>query len=223
MPSGRTRRVKERIKMLEEYIKNTKCVTITSAANVLKSDWETARNTLNELAKDGKAVRHNYAGKMLYCASEKDAFEVVHRFRRELWRLVCKSRRRYISPSAVFKMIINDKQARKFFSKYIIIDRLNSGALSFIARMLEDVLKTEPDWRNNKALYAVSASICNAPPAQPESLPRYYRKNLTTVHVTERMAKDLELAAKMLNVSKSKLVRMAVEKMLNEYRHLLGR
>ncbi len=221
MPAGRTHRVKERMKKLEEYIKNTKCVTIPSAANVLKSGWETARNTLNELLKDGKVVRYIYACKTFYCLSEEDAYNAAQSLRRELWRLICGSKRRYISPSAAFKMIAEDKQARKLFSKYIIVDRSNSGALAFISCMLKDVLGTEPDRRNNKKLYMVPAGICAAPPPPPDSLSRHYRRNLTSVWITERMANDLELAAKMLNTDKSKLVKMAIEKLLNEYRHLL--
>jgi len=197
-------------------------VTIYSAANVLKSEWETARNTLNELLKDGKVVKHVYASKMFFCLSEEDALEAVHGLRHELWRLICESKRRYISPSAMFKIIASDVKARRLFSKYIIIDRDNSGALKFLARMLEDVLGVEPDHRNNKKLYAVPHGLCNAPPAPPDSLKRNYRKNLTNVLVTERMARDLELAAEMLNTDKSKLVRMAIEKLLGEYRHLLS-
>jgi hypothetical protein len=88
--------------------------------------------------------------------------------------------------------------------------------------MLEDVLGTEPDLRNNKKLYAVPAGICAASPPPPDSLRRRYRANLVNVRVTERMAKDLELAAKMLDIDKSKLVKTAIEKLLNEYRHLLS-
>jgi hypothetical protein len=222
MPAGRTRRVKERIKKLEEYIKDAKCATIPSAANVLKSGWETARNTLNELVKDGKVVRHIYAGKAFYCLSERDALQAAHSLRHELWRLICQSRRRYLSPSAAFKMIEADRQARSLFSKYIIINRVNSGALKFLSYMLKDVLGTKPDLRNNKRLYAVPPNICSTPPPPPDSLRRRYRANLVNVLVTERMANDLEPAAKMLGTDKSKLVRMAIERLLNEYRHMLS-
>jgi len=223
MPAGLTERVKERIAKAHELAARHGCITIAAAASALGVPWDTARYAVEQLRRQGKVVEARLKKKLLWCVDEEAAADVVYKLRLELWRVLCKSRRKYISPAAAARLIAADAQARNTYSKFVSVDSITAGTLAFVDAALTDLLGRAFDRRTNKKLYAVPGNICNSPPPRPSAEEVRYKKRrrLVTFKVPQAMAGDLEYAARLLGVEKAELVRMAVERLLEQYRHIL--
>jgi len=221
MPHGTAKKVARRMEEARRYLKAHGCTTLSVLARALGVTWERARHVADLLEARGEVSVFRYGGKLLWCVDEEAAADAVYKLRLELWRVICSSKRRYISPAAAARLIAADVQARREFSKYTSVDSITAGTLAFVDAALTDLLGRAFDRRTNKKIYLVPTGFCANPPRR-EAPKRYKpRRNLVSFKVTEAMARDIEKAAAVLGVGKAELVRMAVERLLNQYRHII--
>ncbi|MFZ8808112.1 MAG: winged-helix domain-containing protein [Pyrobaculum sp.] len=215
MPHGLAKKVKRRMREAYRYVKTRRCSTIASLARALGVEWGKARRVLNLLKKSGKVVEVTFGGKLLWCISEDDAAEVLHAIRSETWRLICSNRLRYVYPSRLAKLVAEDMQARRVFARYASL--INSKLFDAVLR---DMLG-ETDRRGRKKIYVVPDGFCAKPPLHIK--PHVYkpRRNIVNVRISGKMAKDIEKAAGTLGVDKPRLIRLAIERLLEQYRHML--
>jgi hypothetical protein len=223
MPAGITREVEERIAKAYEHVARHGCVTVATVASALGIHWDTARYVVEQLRKRGKVVEARLKKKLLWCVDGNAAADVVYKLRFEMWRVLCKSKRKYISPAAAARLIAADAQARKVYSKFVSMDSITAGTLAFVDAALTDLLGRAFDRRANKKLYVVPSNLCSNPPPRPSAEEVRYKKRhrLVTFKVPQAMAGDLEYATRLLGVEKAELVRMAVERLLEQYRHII--
>ena len=221
MPHGLAKKVKKRMNEAYKHIEAQGCATVASVAGALNVPWDRARHVVDLLKKEGRVVEVEYGGKLLWCVNEEAAEEAIYNIRAEVWRLICSNKLRYVSPSRLAQLMISDARARKLFAKYVSIkNAANAGGIKFADAVLRDLLGAAFDRRTNKKIYMVPADFCAKPPRR-EAPKRYkQRRNIVTFRVTEAMARDVEKAAAVLGVGKAELVRMAVEHLLNQYRHV---
>jgi Mn-dependent DtxR family transcriptional regulator len=223
MPQGLARKTKRRITAAFKFIQTRKCVTIAALAKELGINWDSAKRVANMLQKAGKVVVVVYGGKMLWCIDKEAAEEILNNLRMETWRLICSSKLTHVYPSRLARLISEDAQAWKVFMKYVSMDDLTkAGGLKFFDAALRDLLGEAFDRRTNHKVYAVPPDFCSQPPRRIK--PQIYKpphRNMVTFLVTEAVARDIEKAAAMLGVDKPQLVRMAIERLLEQYRHLL--
>ena len=218
MPHGTAKKVVRRMEEARKYLGEWGCTTLSMLAKALGATWEQARRAADLLEARGEAAVFTYGGKLLWCVnSEEAAAEAIHKLRLELWRVLCSSRRRFVSPTEAARLVAADPQARKAFSKFTSLTKITAGTLAFIDAALADLLGEAFDRRTNKKIYMVRTDICAKPPRRTE--PKRYkpRRNLVTFRVTEAMARDIEKAAAALGVEKPRLIRMAIERLLKQY------
>jgi len=208
-----------------KYIEVRGCTTIASAAKALGVEWERARYVIALLKKEGRLVEVEYGGKVLWCVSEEAAEEAVNALRAEVWRVICANRLRYVSPSKLARLISEDPKALRTLHKFAAPADLTAvGGLKILDAALRDLFGREFGRRTRRKLYYVPEGFCREPP--PRVRPKVYKpphSTIVTFWVPEAMARDIERAAAELGVSKPLLVRMAIERMLQQYRHLLRR
>ena len=219
MPHGLARKVRKRMEEARRYLEAHGCATLSALAKVLGVSWDRARHVVNLLEALGEVSVFRYGGKLLWCVDEEAAAVAVSSLRTAVWRLICASRRRYISPTELAKMAAANAQARKIFANYVPnLDK--TGGVRMMDAALRDLLGEVFDKRTNKKIYLVPADFCERPPRQ-EAPERYKpRRSIVTFKVTEAMARDMENAAAALGVGKAELVRMAIERLIEQYRHV---
>ena len=223
MPIGLAKKTKKRLAAALEFIKTRRCVTVAALAKELGVDWDGAKRITNLLRKEGKIVVVVYGGKMLWCVDKEAAEEVLNTLRMETWRLICSYKLTHVYPSRLARLISEDGQAWKVFMKYVSVDGLTkAGGLKFFDAALRDLLGGAFDRRGNHKVYAVPPGFCSQPPRRIK--PRRYKpphNNIVTFWVSETLANDIEKAAATLGIDKPRLVRMAIERLLEQYRHVL--
>jgi len=223
MPWGLAKKTRRRMEAALGFIQARRCATVASLAKELGVDWDGAKRITNLLRKEGKVVVVVYGGKMLWCVDEEAAEEAVNEVRMELWRLICSAKLTHVYPARLARLAAEDVHAMKVFMKYVSMDDLTkAGGLKLFDATLRDLLGEALDRRARKKIYAVPRGFCKKPPQRVK--PRIYKpphNNIVTFWVDERVARDLELAARTLGVDKPQLIRRAIEGLLEQYRHML--
>jgi hypothetical protein len=140
----------------------------------------------------------------------------------ETWRLICGAKFTHVYPARLARLIAEDVKAVKVFTKYVPVDDLTkAGGLKFLSAALHDLLGEAIDRRTHHKVYAVPPDFCRQPP--PRTKPQIYKpphSNIVTFWVDEAVARDLERAAEALGVDRPRLIRMAIERMLEQFRHV---
>lgn len=223
MPRRATKEVKSRVEQAQELVKQLGCVTVAALAKALDVGWGEAKYALNQLKKERKVVETAVGDRLLFCVDGDAAEEEVYKLRLETWRLICGVKYAYVYPARLACLIMEDAQARKMFTKYVpASDLLKASGLKFLDAVLRDLLGGEFDRRTHRKVYAVPPEFCRQPP--PRTKLRIYKQphTIVTFWVGEKMLQDIENAAEALGVDKSRLIHMAIEQLLEQYKHLLS-
>jgi hypothetical protein len=221
MPTGLTKKVARRMEEARRYLNAHGCATLSALAKALGVTWERARHAAGLLEARGEVAVFVYGGKLLWCLNDDVAADAVYKLRLELWHVICKTKRRYISPAAAARLVAADARARREFSRFTSVAGITAGTLAFLDAALRDLLCEAFDRRGNKKIYMVPAGFCAKPPRR--LAPKRYKpkRNIVTFKIPETMARDVEKAVAALGIGKAELVRMAVERLLNQYRHVV--
>jgi len=211
-------------KALKYMTTESPCTTIAKIATTLNISWSMARNTLYQLAKNKMVLKVEISHATIWCIDEEAASKAIFEIKHTLWRLICKSRRRFMTASEALKLITADTEARKIFAKYIDINSPHGHTLYFIASALDDLLGKPIDKRRRRTLFYVPAKLCQKEPTPADVDLSHYTlaQRLVTFKVPTTMYNDMLEAAEKLDVTLKELVNMAIDRLLTEYRHLLG-
>jgi hypothetical protein len=92
--------------------------------------------TLMHLVRSGRAVQvklNRYF--TIWCFSGHSAVKHMNKLRGALHSLICTAKMKYVSPVDALDLIVNDRQARKLFSRYIEL-KPDSRSLHFLNGLL---------------------------------------------------------------------------------------
>lgn len=214
---------KQLYQIAEQLRQEAPCVTIGKFAKMINFTWGGARKVLLRLYKYKLIIRIRIVNRDLWCVDVEHAKQAIFEIKHEIWRLLCQTRHRFIKPSAMLKLIRHDIKARKIFSKYIDVDKSTAQTLNFITSVLTDLFGPPIDKTEHRSVYYIPPNFCQNEPTPDHVDLRRYKLPYTQVSflVPEAMLRDMEKAAAMLKVTVPELVRMAIGRMLREYRHIL--
>jgi len=206
-----------------EYLKEANCTNIGTLAKVLNVSWSYARTILRHLTNSKLITTVAIRRRVLWCINDSAAIAEITTLKRELWRVICGAYRRFITPATAMKLIANDLNARKVYAKYVNMDRINGNSLQFIAAVLEDLIGPPIDKTARKLRFYVPTKICETkPPLDNIQIRRYKQPHrLVTFKVPYTMYMDLIEAAYYMGTTIPNLVRMAIARLLSQYRHLI--
>jgi len=205
-----------------EYLKEANCTNIGTLAKVLNVSWAYARTILRHLTSSKLITTVAIRRRVLWCINDSVAIAEITTLKRELWRVICGAHRRFITPATAMKLIANDLNARKVYAKYVNMDRINGNSLQFIASVLEDLIGPPIDKAARKLRFYVPTKICENEPRLYVQIRRYKQPHrLVTFKVPHTMYMDLIEAANYMGTTIPHLVRMAIARLLSQYRHLI--
>jgi hypothetical protein len=175
------------------------------------------------MTKSGLIIEVAIKHRVLWCINKKAALIEIAILRRELWRVICSSKRKFITPSQIYGLIAEDAEARKIFAKYINVDKINANALKFLSALIEDLIGPPLEKTSRKVLFHVPPKICETKPPLDNIQIRQYKQphRLVTFKVSHTMYMDLIEAANYMGTTIPNLVRMAIARLLSQYRHLI--
>jgi len=223
MPPKYTLLRERTIQVLEYMKKEAPCTTISAIARKFAMPWESARKLLEHLSDSKLLLEISINKRVIWCLSEQAAAVEIATLKRETWRLMCNSGRRFITPSVILKAIANDPQARIIFDKYISVGRISGNALQFIASILEDILGPPLEKGKRKVRFYVPRKICEKEPKIISVSVRRYKQphKLVTFKVPDTMYSDIIAATSYMGITIPQLVRVAIARLLSQYRHVL--
>jgi hypothetical protein len=201
----------------------TPCTTITKLANALNLPWHVTRHVVSHMVKSEIIIAVTINGHMLWCLDEYAAHSAISELRRELWRVLCGAhRRKTVTASTATKLIAADPQARQIYSKYVNLDRHSPHALKFVAAILEDLLGPPVEKTKRKTVFYIKSETCKTPIKLDHVDVKKYKQphRLVTFKVTRAMYHDILVASTQLGISVSDLVRMAIARLLTQYRDI---
>jgi len=207
-----------------EYMKYVSpCATIATIANALNLSWTYTRKIMTHLTKSGLIIEVAIKHRVLWCINKKAALIEIAILRHELWRVICASKRKFITPSQIYGLIAKDTEARKIFAKYINVDKINANALKFLSALIEDLIGPPLEKTSRKVLFHVPPKICELKPPLDNIPIRQYKQphRVVTFKVSHNMYMDLLTAADYMGTTIPHLVRMAIARLINQYRHLI--
>jgi DNA-binding IscR family transcriptional regulator len=206
-----------------EYLNEAKCTNISKLAKVLNVSWAYSRMILRLLS-GGKLITTVTIGRrILWCINDNAAAIEIATLKRTLWHVICSAHRRFITPATAMKLIAKDQNARKIYAKYVNMDHINGNSLQFIASVLEDLIGPPIDRTARKLRFYVPTKICENEPRLDNVPIRRYKQphRLVTFKVSHTMYMDLIEAANYMGTNIPHLVRMAIARLLSQYRHLI--
>jgi predicted transcriptional regulator len=214
---------KRAVEVLEYMRHVSPCATITTIAKALNLSWTYAREIMTHLTKSGLIIEVAIKHRVLWCINKKAASIEIAILKRELWRVICASKRKFIKPSQIYGLIAEDAEARKIFAKYINVDKISGNALKFLSALIEDLIGPPLEKTSRKVLFHVPPKICeNKPPLDNIQIRQYKQPHkIVTFKVSPAMYMDLLTAADSIGTTIPHLVRMAIARLLSQYRHLI--
>jgi DNA-binding transcriptional ArsR family regulator len=224
MPHGISQKVRVRAYEILKYMeKEAPCTTIAKIGEVFNLSWSQARVAFKILTDDELVVELKIGDKMIWCIDEKAAANEIYALKRELWRILCEQKRKFVTTSTIAKWIINDPTARKIFSRYVDTTKINIAMLKLIAAILKELVGKPIDRTARKTLYYIPRNLCEKEPRHEDVTINHYKqtRNNVSIKVPTPMYQDILAAADSLGISVAELVRMAILRLITQYRHVL--
>jgi predicted transcriptional regulator len=135
MPIGITEKVRERKKAVLELLAGG-CKSTTDIMNALNLTHTKAFYTLKTLKNEGY-IKGLIVGKTaIWCLTEAQLNQVVNTMLKEIRRLVERHCLKYVYPSRLYKLIIEDQEASKIFAQYIPIYSNSGSVRAFLNYLL---------------------------------------------------------------------------------------
>jgi metal-responsive CopG/Arc/MetJ family transcriptional regulator len=216
MPRGITKKVKLRTEEVARLLRRHGCITIRAVMELGFSHTQ-AYVALRRLVESGRAVQANVGGVALWCYSRRSAVKHINRLRKTLHALICAAKMKYVAPKDAFEVIVNDKAARRLFSRYIVLEPNNTAMWHFLGGLL-DLMYGGPSLYLNTGRKPIYFVDCRRPPLPLRPLRRKKQYRSVLVKVSRRLREALEMAAEAEGVSISELARRAIERLLERYR-----
>ena len=204
-----------------QYMKaEAPCTTTMAIAKKLNVTWDKAHTIIKHLLNAQLAIAIYLDRRMIVCLSKKEAAAEIAALKREIWRTICTTKRRFIKPSIIAKQIANDPHARKVFAKYINVNHVNGNSLQFITDLLEHILGPPIEKTSRAVRFYVPREYCEKEPPIKIPIKTYkstYRN--VTFKVPDYMYTDMINATRHMNITMSQLVTMAIARLLQQYQH----
>jgi hypothetical protein len=125
-------------------IGEAKCAAFSVLMERLRATHNELFYVLRKLRQEGRVVAVNLGRAAFWCASRAAAEEVLSRLTETLKSLLC-GRRRFATPKEALRLVVENEEARKLFSRHMLL-RPNPATAQIIdalmARAFGDPIKT---------------------------------------------------------------------------------
>jgi hypothetical protein len=207
----------QRAKRVVELLETEGCMSTSALRRELEIGPSPQRHVLMLLLSHGLAVEVVVGRTAIWCRDRRTAEELVARLRETAHRLA--SRRRYIKPSELLRMVQTDRDAYVLFSRFIPLsrfadDRIHPIAMAFADNILASLYGDPVRYAPHRHVYLVSSQ-----PRQDLGgiAIRDGANSVITVSLSPDLAAALEDAERR-GASAEELVVRAVEQLLARFR-----
>jgi hypothetical protein len=150
------REVKIRAEKVYKEIKEAECVASAVLMERLKATHSELFYVLRMLQREGRVEAVSLGRTSLWCASHEAAEEVLARLTNALKSLLC-GRRRYIKSKEAFRLIAEDPEARRLFSRHMLL-RYNPATIQLLDALMERLFG-EPMKASRGGVYVVQCAV----------------------------------------------------------------
>jgi hypothetical protein len=157
MPHGVTQKIIERkqaiLKLLEDGCRPTSYII-----QQLELTHTEAFYALNKLAEDGYIKRAIFGRVAIWCLNEEHYNKMIRELLEVISKIVENRNLKYIYPSRLYKLILNDPYAYKLLSRYVQLNEINSSVRAFLNYLLAQ-LYGPPYYRGEKIVYLTERAV----------------------------------------------------------------
>jgi uncharacterized protein (DUF1778 family) len=211
-----TKKVETRVEEVAHLLRIRGCVTVRNVMELGLSKTQ-AEVALRYLTESGRAVRVKLGQQFtLWCYSRRSVVRHLRRLKNVLHSLICDAKMKYVRPGKALELILNDKQARRLFSRYISLKTNSAKTLDAVKSLLELNYGKPITYAGGGPVYFVD---CQKSPRPLPSFVYKERKQYTIIRVRvgSELREMVERAAAAEGVSISALVKRAVARLLEGY------
>ena len=222
LTSGPRAETRMRMEQVADLLAREGCISSLALCERLGLKHSVMRHIMLMLLSQGRAVEAVIGKTAVWCRDRAAAEELVARLRETAHRLA--SRRRYIKPSELLRMVRRDKDAYELFTKFIKLSRFDGDAIGPVALAFTDSILASlygnPIRRSpRKHVYVVTPR----PRQDPGGITIKDRASTAvTVSLSPDLAAALAEDAKRRGVSAEEIVIQAIEKLLSRYNEVGG-
>jgi len=222
LTSGPRAETRMRMEQVADLLAREGCISSLALCERLELKHATMRHIMLMLLSQGRAVEAVIGKTAVWCRDRAAAEELVARLRETAHRLA--SRRRYVKPSELLRMVRRDKDAYELFTKFVRLSRFDGDAIGPVALAFTDSILASlygnPIRRSpRKHVYVVT-------PRPRQDLGGITIKDGADTSVSVSLSPDLAAAlaedAERRGVSAEEIVIQAIEKLLSRYNEVGG-
>jgi hypothetical protein len=154
-------RTQIRVEKVYKEIEKARCVTSATLAERLRIGYNELFYVLRRLRQEGRVVAVNLGKISLWCTSRAVAEEVLTRLTEALKNLLCR-RSRFATPKKVFRLVAEDKEAQRLFSRHMPM-RSNPAIIQIIDALMKRLFG-EPIKTNRGHIYYIHCTPAEKTP-----------------------------------------------------------
>ncbi len=151
MPNGVTQKVRERKKAILEVLADG-CKPTAYVMKKLGLTHTEAFYTLKVLASEGYIKGAMFGKVAIWCLNDEHHNKLVNTLLWEIRRIVESHNLKYVYATRLYKLILEDPYVYRLISQYVMLDRINSSARSFLNYLL-NLLYGPPYYEGEKIVY----------------------------------------------------------------------
>jgi hypothetical protein len=219
MPRGIAVKVVDRMVNAYHIVASYGCVSTAVVMHKLGATQKQTLYALTHLLSEGRVVKVVLGGVSVWCKDKEMAEEYVKQLKAEVVRLT--AGRMYVSPRDLLSLILLDKNAEKVFRHIIPLGRssvLTYGVISTLLRAVYGkpirrwkyyTLQTNPDGDVIKIIDRVERGWVGM---------RDGDLVVVSFKIPRVMLADLDIYVKQMGMTRSDVVRIAIQNMLTEFK-----
>jgi hypothetical protein len=153
MPVGITQKVRERKKAVLELLADG-CKSTTDIMNTLNLTHTQALYALKTLKNEGYITGLIVGKTAIWCLSNEQLNQVVGAMLRTIQRLVDSHNLKYVYATRLYRLILEDPEASKLFSRYVPLYTNSGSVRTFLTYLLSKLYPLH--YEGEKRVYRVS-------------------------------------------------------------------
>jgi hypothetical protein len=161
MPSGITKRVRERKKAILELLADG-CKTTTYIMRTLGTTHVETYYALKTLAHEGYIKEWIIGKSAVWCINDDEYNNLIGTILQEIQKIVESYNLKYVYPTRLYRLIQKDHKVLKLIAELMPADYRNASVLSFLNWVLR-IVYGEPYTKGKKTVYFVYKSSIKPP------------------------------------------------------------
>ncbi len=210
-------RLAQRLEEAEKLLTGEGCISTYTLINRLGVSHREATYVLQLLMSHGRAVNIIIGNTAVWCRNIAAAVELVRQLRGIVHNAAVANKIRFATPKKIMEIIRQDKEMRKLFGRFVSVDSESPVAYAFISWILRSMYEPIHRW-----VYLVAEpkplDVLSILRGGAERRPRKAQQNIIKLKLPQSLLEDLDLAAEMLGVSRSHVMRVAIRRLIEMYK-----